>query len=247
MKLADEAGVSDPISDTQVELRWNVPAELIDIDKQAAVYMAARRQIGRRSIPRLYWLVVPICTVTLALVASPWFLLAGAVMLLPCTNLIYRLAAKNMARNLRRIPAAHEAYWFVATVAGTDSGSASASQHIEWPRYTEVMEIDDSIVLVTDTPGVIRVLPTSELTTTPPGLGPEDAATTMRRWLQADRWPTGSSGEVADLEATTVKFHRSPLLWGPILVALTIVVFGISTWAALDRPRPGPVHGWDCA
>src|SRR5689334_3939438 len=42
VKQADEAGVVDRVTDTEVELRWDVPAELVDIDKLAAVYMAAR-------------------------------------------------------------------------------------------------------------------------------------------------------------------------------------------------------------
>jgi hypothetical protein len=172
---------------------WEVGSDLIDLDHWARSYVAVRVEEKQGERPRFvrygFWpimatlVVVVGATDSIGRAAACAFFLALAFVGAKLWN---RSAASRLARRLRGLPAASEPFTFRADSRGTESRSASGSEHLAWSRYQSVRTYDDFVVLNLDV-NLMRLLPIGGLVSGQPASAAVDV---IAGWIGGpDRTP----------------------------------------------------------
>lgn len=178
------------IEDAGSSFRFDVGADLIDLDHWAASYVTLRAQEQRSEVTRFgVWPVVAVAAVTILVVgltSSPTMVIAPAALLLAVIGGVWlwnRRAGHRLAGQLRAMPAASEGFTFVADARGTRGQGPSSSEEMAWTRYRTV-QLHEGLVALTRDNGSILFVPAAALVG---ASSADDAIAAMTTWIDAAR------------------------------------------------------------
>jgi len=121
--------------------------------------------------------------IALGLLQGPRFLILGlapAFVLVVGLLVLVRRSPRQLARRLRRIPAASEPFTFIAAADGTHSRNPTGSSEVAWVRYKSVTTEGNLLTLMLDTDAV-QVVPMAALQL--PHFPTDFVVVTIARWI----------------------------------------------------------------
>lgn len=170
--------------------RWDVTADLIDVDRMAGVALRAARHRKGSGYTTAMALILGAGVVVLALGRpggggrSP-----GSVLVMAGFAGLFAWVWGPggrwlIARRLRRDPTSLQPFVFVAAADGTHESSPTSTVSVAWSRYRAASTVDGHLVLDPRSDvKVFHVIPWSALA---PGPGPpEHVLATLQAWISA--------------------------------------------------------------